>query len=75
MQQPPSTWEEALAEKQTHLDILIAKKEEIKSKSGVKGKQSELSDTEKQQLLAQQKALQQAIEREKFAEMHRQAQG
>jgi hypothetical protein len=75
MQQPPSTWEEALAEKQTHLDILIAKKEEIKSKSGVKGKQSELSDTEKQQLLTQQKAFQQAIEREKLAEMHRQAQG
>jgi hypothetical protein len=73
IQQPPSTWEEALAEKQTHLDILIAKKKE--NKSGVKGKQNDLSETEKQQLLAQQKALQQAIEREKLAEMHKQAQG
>jgi hypothetical protein len=73
VQQPASTWEEALAEKQTQLDKLIAKKEEIKGEAKVE--QSDMSEEAKQQLITQQQALQQASEREKLAEMHKQAQG
>jgi hypothetical protein len=67
------TWEQALAEGQTHLDKLIAKKEALEAK--IKGSSVDESELKKQQLATQQMALQKASESQKLAEMHRQAQG
>ena len=67
------TWEQTLAEKQTHLDKLIAKKAALKAE--LKSLSVDESELNKKQLADQQMAFQKTSESQKLAEMHRQAQG